>query len=118
MVGVEHRSSVGIQLGQAQREELHQLAGVIFVGGGAFDGVGFIVVRHVQIGAHGGTQGDGFDDVGVAAEGVIAEDSPVGRKGVSRMHRNLRHHPDLREDERHALPQLIRPGDRILKTRR
>ena len=116
-VSVEHRASIGIQFGQAEGEELHQLARVILVGRGPFGRIRLVIVRHVQIRAHGGTQGHGFDNVAVISEGVVAEDPPVRWKRVGGMNRHLRHHPDLRKDERHALPQLVLPRHGVLEKR-
>jgi hypothetical protein len=115
LVLIQHAASVGIELGKAEREQLHQLARVIFIGRCALGWVRLIVIRHVQIAAHSGIERDGFDDVAIIVESVIAKDSPVGRKRVSMNARLLGDYPDFAERERHTLAQLILPGNGILK---
>ncbi len=89
------------------------LAGVILVGGRPGGGIALVVVGHVEVVAHGGTQADGLHDVAVIAEGVIAEQAPVGRKSVSGLGGHFGNHPDLRERERDALAKLVPAVDGV-----
>jgi hypothetical protein len=109
-------AAVRVQLIEPEREQLHQLPSVVLVGGCAFGRIAFIVIRHVQIAAHGGIEGDGFDDVSIVSKRVVAENPPVGRIRVGVRHSRFgRNHPNLAQDESDSLPELILAGDGVLK---
>lgn len=68
-------------MGQANGEELHDLAGVILIGrgergaGGIEGGLG--VAEGTRILAHEGAEADLFEEGAVVAEGAVAEDVVV-----------------------------------------
>jgi hypothetical protein len=112
--GIEDRASIRIQLCKSKREQLHQLARIILVRGCVLRWIGLVVIGHVQVAAHGRTQRYSLDQIAVVSESVVSKNAPIGRERIRILHAGLlRHHPDLAQNERHALEKLVLPRDGI-----
>ena len=94
------------------REELHDLAGVVLVR------VGLCARGHVQVRAHRRVERDLFEDVPVVPEGVRREDVEVRRELARPRDHVGRCDVDLLQREEHTLPELIAVVQGIREERR
>ena len=116
----ELRRAVEVDLGEADREELHHLAREVLVGHAAGHRIGLLVAQVREVDAHHRAGRDRLEQRAVVAERVLAEQvhvigQPVGGRGDrAALGRN---DDDLRQRELHALAQLVRRGYRLLPER-
>ena len=103
--------AIGVQLHQTDREQLHDLAGVVLVRSYVVERIGLLVAEHRQVAPHHRAQGDRFQQIPVIAERVLAKHVVVAcqRHGFAAESSALiRHHKDLTESKCGALTQLVR----------
>src|SRR5277367_3476717 len=106
---VKHRGSVEVELLQTNGEQLHYFPGIVLVGCANFAPV---VIRHVEVVAHGGANGDVVQQGGEVAESVVLQHvHPEGElRGVNIIEMygfHARNHNDFRERESHSLTKLV-----------
>ena len=119
-VRAEGEGAVGLELGQADGEELHDFAGVVLVGRGAGDGVGFGVTQGAEVAAHRRVEGDVFEEGAEVAEGAVAEEIVVVGDGFSLVVAAEAHvgdDEDLAEGEGDALAKLVGSGEGVFEPR-
>ena len=111
-----HRS-VGIELVESDREQLHDLARVVLVrlapGGGVF----LEVAARVQIEAHRRVQRYLLEQRPEIAEGVCCKKVPVGRDHVGRIETvdgRQRHDEELRQGQRQAFAHRVRARQQLV----
>ena len=111
-VAVQARAAVLVELDQADAEQLHHLAGKVFVRQ-APGGRVFLAVADVgEVDAHHRAQGDVLQQVAVVAEGLAVQGVQVIGIGPGvgvEVRIGLRHHEDLVQRPGHALAQLVLP---------
>ena len=118
IAGPVHRHApVRVQLDEPDREQLHELAGVILVGPDVARRVGLPVAEHVEERSHRRVQGDVFDQLAEVTERAAGEQVVVvrGRKRHLEQLAVLRDDHDLRKREGDALAQLIGSAHRMLE---
>ena len=117
VVGVQLRRAVRVELDQADREELHELARVVLVGADIELRVRLPVPQHREIDAHHRVQRDLLDQLAEIAEGVARERVVVVREAdrIPVGERDLRGDQDLRQRPCHALAQLVAAPHRVLE---
>ena len=107
-LGIELETAIEVTLHQTDREELHDLARIILVGG---DGAAsFLVLKMAEVDAHERAVGHLFQHGPVGSEGVRREHVPVGCGAVVIVVYGcvvLRDDDDLGKGESHALAQLV-----------
>ena len=113
---VHHQRAVRPLAIQADGEQLHDFAGVVFVRVRAGDEAALAVGAHVEIQAHGGREGDVLEQVAEISKRAVQERVVVvaERAAVVLQNAVLRDDHDLVQGERDALPQLIGRGDGLL----
>ena len=106
-----------IELDEADREELHELARVVLVGPDVARRVRLLIAEHREVHAHHRMQRHVLDQRAEIAEGVCARACRSSRRARtdSRRRADLRDHHDLRERERDALAQLVVAVQRVLE---
>ncbi len=106
---VERPRPVGIQLDESDREELHELARVVFVGTDVTHRVRLLVAEHVEKPAHRRVQRHVLEQLAVVAKGAASEQVVVIRSRERHVHERtvLGDDQDLREREGDALTQLV-----------
>ena len=114
---VHRHAPVRVQLYQPDREQLHELAGVILVGADVARRVGLPVAEHVEERAHRRVQGHVFHQLAEVTERSAGEQVVIirGRKRHLEQFAVLRHNHDLRKREGNALAQLIGRAHRMLE---
>ena len=116
----QFRRAIEVDLGEADREELHDLAREVLVGHAAGHWIGLLVAQVRQVNAHHRAGRDAFEQRAVVAERMLAEQVDIVREtvgGGSDRPTFGRYDDDLRQRELHSLAQLVRRGDRLLPER-
>ena len=114
-VAAERERAVGLQLVQPDREKLHDLTRVIFVGARAGDGVGLGIAQRTEIVAHDRAQRDVLEQRAEIAEGAIAEDIVVVGEAlrVSLAEAHVGDDHDFAQGEGDALAKLVGGGQHV-----
>jgi hypothetical protein len=118
IAGAVHRhAAVGLQLHEPDREQLHELAGVVLIGADVARRIRPLVAEHIEVRSHRRVQGDVFDQLAELTERAAGEHVVIvrGRKRHKEQFAVLRYNHDLRESEGNALSQLIRRARRMLE---
>ena len=109
--------AVGLQLVEPDREELHDLAGVILVRLPARRRILLRIAFGIEIHAHPGIERDALQQGAEIAERLVAEQVPIGAHHIRRpeaVDRVQRHHEELRQGEGAALPHLVGLGEQLV----
>jgi hypothetical protein len=104
---VEPRRPVRIEEVHADREELKDLAGVVFVRRDVRRRRRGVVVDHVEVAAHRRVQGQVVEDLPIVLEGVVQEHVQVRRHLAGLRDLEPRNNEDLVEREGDALTELV-----------
>ena len=109
--GIELERSVGIELVKPDREQLHQLAGVVLVRLLTGERILLIVLRHVQVHPHRRAERDVLEQRTEIAERVASEQIHIGCQpeggDTVREAVGAGDDDDFEQRVRHPLPQLI-----------
>ena len=112
----QHGRTVEVEFLQADREQLHHLARIVFVGLAAGGRVALVVVQKAQVSAHRGRLRDEGEQVAVVAEGVGFEpvEKRARREAAIGQHDSVqRDHEDLAQRQRDPLAQHIGARDQL-----
>ena len=119
-VRAEGKGAVGLEHREPDGEKLHDLAGVVLVGRGAGDGIGFAVAEGAEVVAHHRVKGDVFEESAEVAEGALAKDIVVVGDGLGLIVAAEAHvgdDEDLAEGVGDALAKLVGSGEGVFEPR-
>ena len=114
--GAEGQASIKIEMIEADREQLHDLTGVVFVRQPRTGSVCLIVLEHVEISPHRGIEGDVLEELAKIPKGAIDQDIIVGRERsrlVTQISGGIRNHQDFTQSEGNPLSQLVGSRNRV-----
>ena len=109
VIGIKPLGAVKIELNQSYREQLHQLACIVFVRANIEVRIRLLIAEHTQVDTHGRMQRDFLQEVAVVAERVSGEHVVViGNSERPRLQRSqLRDNQNFRQRKCDTLAQLV-----------